>query len=79
MIAVTGLGEGDAEAFFARVTARRVALRGLDRAHLDGLVAARTAARDAREFARADAIRAELTSLGVELRDGPSGTAWRAV
>ena len=27
-------------------------------------------------FAKADAIRAELTAKGVELHDGPSGTTW---
>ena len=79
MAAVTGVVEGDPEAYFARVTARRIALRGLERARVDGLVAARTAAREGRDFARADALRAELTALGIELRDGPSGTAWRAV
>jgi cysteinyl-tRNA synthetase len=76
---VTGLAEGDPEAFFARVTARRIGLRGIDRARIDAQVAERMAARAARDFARADAIRAELSALGIELRDGPSGTTWRAV
>jgi cysteinyl-tRNA synthetase len=56
-----------------------VRCRKLDPARIDGLVLQRTAAREAREFARADEIRAELTALGIELRDGASGTAWRAV
>ena len=77
--AVLGVGEGDPEAFFARVTARRVRCRHLDPARIDGLVQQRTAAREAKEFARADEIRAELTALGIELRDGASGTTWRAV
>ena len=33
----------------------------------------RTAARDARDFARADALRDELRALGWEVRDGPDG------
>jgi cysteinyl-tRNA synthetase len=37
----------------------------------------RQAARDAREFGRADAIRAELAARGVELEDTPQGTRWR--
>lgn len=79
LTAVLGIGEGDPEAFFARVTARRVRCRKLDPARIDGLVQQRTAAREAREFARADEIRAELTAMGIELRDGASGTTWRAV
>ena len=45
-------------------------------AEIDGLVAARGAARARRDFAEADRIRAELSSRGVTLEDGPSGTTW---
>ncbi len=76
---VTGVAEGDPDAFFERITARRVKVRGIDPASIDALVAERTAARNGRDFARADAIRAELTARGIELRDGASATAWRAV
>jgi cysteinyl-tRNA synthetase len=36
-------------------------------------------ARAAKDFARADVLRAELTALGVELQDVPGGggTTWR--
>jgi cysteinyl-tRNA synthetase len=43
---------------------------------VEGLIRERTAARKARDFARADAIRDELAASGVALRDSPSGTQW---
>src|SRR5438132_4161042 len=42
-------------------------------------IAARVAARKAKDFAQADAIRAEVAKSGVELRDSPSGTDWRVL
>jgi cysteinyl-tRNA synthetase len=41
------------------------------------LVALRTEARAARDFARADQIRKSLSELGVNLEDRPDGTVWR--
>ncbi|MFZ5491616.1 MAG: cysteine--tRNA ligase [Pseudomonadota bacterium] len=46
-------------------------------ADIDALVQARIDARKARDFARADAIRAELTDAGILLEDGAGGTTWR--
>jgi cysteinyl-tRNA synthetase len=42
-------------------------------------IAARTAARRAKDFAAADRIRAELKARGVEIEDTPGGTTWRVV
>ncbi|MBL8550392.1 MAG: cysteine--tRNA ligase [Hyphomonadaceae bacterium] len=44
---------------------------------IDALVAARLAARKAKDFAEADRIRAELEARGVVVMDGASGSTWR--
>jgi cysteinyl-tRNA synthetase len=47
-------------------------------AKVEALIAARAAARAAKDWPEADRIRAELTALNVEVLDGPGGTAtWR--
>ncbi len=43
---------------------------------IDALVAARTAARAARDFAEADRIREELAARQVTIEDTPAGTIW---
>ncbi len=43
---------------------------------VEGLLERRTAARAAKDWAAADAVRDELAALGVEIKDGPEGTTW---
>jgi cysteinyl-tRNA synthetase len=76
-----GLMQTTSVDFLERARARRLALRGLDAAVVEAKVRERSEARAARDFARADAIRKELASLGVELQDVPGGgaTTWRVV
>jgi cysteinyl-tRNA synthetase len=44
---------------------------------VDALIAQRVAARNAKDWATADRIRAELTDLNVEVMDNPTGATWK--
>ncbi len=44
---------------------------------MEATLAARTEARKAKDFARADGIRKKLDEMGILLEDTPAGTQWR--
>ncbi len=44
---------------------------------IEALLAERAAARKAKDFARADAIRDDLAAKGIVIEDGPDGATWR--
>lgn len=71
--ALIGLLQQDAESWFKQTPAGSE----VDAAQVDALIAERNAARAARDFARADQIRAELASMNVTIEDGAQGTRWR--
>lgn len=72
-----GLLQASAHDFFARTRQQRLRLRGLDAPTIEAKVEARSAARAARDFARADAIRDELAAIGVELLDSAGASSWK--
>lgn len=74
----TGLLQQPPAAFTAEVRRKRIASLGLTAAQVEAQLAARTAARAARDWATADDIRASLRAQGVEVRDTPDGGSdWR--
>ncbi len=67
-----GLLQQAPEAWFNRAASSCA----LSHAQIETRVAERQAAKQAREFGRADAIRKELAELGVEIEDTPAGPRW---
>jgi cysteinyl-tRNA synthetase len=68
---VLGLLQNDPEAWFKRASGNSV-----DANRVEALLEERRSARAARDFARADAIRNELSAMGVVIEDGAQGTRW---
>ena len=66
-----GLLQQDPAAWFARGAS------GNDDARIQALVDERNVAKQARDFARADAIRQQLAAEGVLLEDTPQGVRWK--
>jgi cysteinyl-tRNA synthetase len=67
----------EAEGRIGDASPELVAQMGLSDAEIEALVAERTAAKKARNFARADAIRVELTAKGVVIEDSKDGVRWK--
>ena len=74
-----GILEGDPATYLRERRTLLVARKKIDVSRIEGLLAERTAARAAKDFTRGDAIRAELTAMGIELLDTPQGTDWRVL
>src|SRR2546423_1019148 len=75
------LGLGEREPIEAIRDRRSLAAhrKGIDPGWVEERIRERLLARKAKDFARADAIRAEVSAKGVELRDAASGTDWRVL
>jgi cysteinyl-tRNA synthetase len=52
--------------------------KGVDSSAVENLIADRKEARKAKDFAKADAVKKQLTDMGIELKDRPDGTTeWK--
>jgi cysteinyl-tRNA synthetase len=71
------LAWAEAEGRGDEASAELVAQMGLSDEQIDALVEERTAAKKARNFARADAIRTELLAKGVVIEDSKDGVRWK--
>jgi cysteinyl-tRNA synthetase len=73
---IMGLLEEDAGQFLAAKKARMVSESAIDVAAIESLIAERYQCRQAKNWARSDAIREQLLGRNIELMDGPNGTTW---
>ena len=71
------LAWAEAEGRIGEAAPELVAKMGLSDDQIQALVDERTAAKKARNFARADAIRAELLAKGVVIEDSKDGVRWK--
>jgi cysteinyl-tRNA synthetase len=71
------LAWAEAEGRISEAAPELVAKLALSDAEIEALVAERTEAKKARNFARADAIRAELLEKGVVIEDSKDGVRWK--
>jgi cysteinyl-tRNA synthetase len=74
---VLGVGGMDPVAFFDEVKTKRLAAAGRSVEEVEARIAARAAARAAKDWAEADRLRGELDADGILVMDNPTGSTWR--
>ncbi len=73
---VLGLFQQDAQTFLLELRSIQAARKGVDVNKVEQYMQERLEARQQKDFARSDALRDTLASMGVELRDTPQGAVW---
>ena len=74
--AVLGLFREDPETYLRLDREREAVKRGVSVAEVEALIVERRAAREAKDWSRADEIRKALAAQGVILKDTPTATTW---
>jgi len=73
---VLGIIDKKPEAMLSELKSRYLPRLGITEDEIATKISERKAAREAKDFAKSDAIRDELIEKGIELRDTPHGTDW---
>ncbi len=79
LLGVFGLLHETPAVFIQSLKSKIVTDLGIEESKIEELIAARKTARDAKDFARSDEVRKELTDMGIELMDTPEGTRWTVI
>jgi len=73
---ILGLFGSDARSFLQALRVRQLARKHIDASIVEVLLEQRKAARSNQDFAASDALRDELSALGIEVRDTQEGQVW---
>ncbi len=77
---ILGLGEAEASSFVLEQRALRLKAKGLQADVVEALLAERALKKSEKDFAAADAVRARLVEMGIEVMDvAGGGVAWSVV
>ena len=76
---VLGIMDQAPEAFFSRQQERLLQDKDVDPQVIEQLVKDRTAARNNKDWAKADRIRTKLEHMGVVVEDRPEGSVWKLI
>jgi cysteinyl-tRNA synthetase len=79
MSEVLGVGEQEPKPFLESQRTLRLASKAITRDTVEQLIRNRSDARAAKDFAAADKARADLTALGIEVRDTADGAEWSVI